>query len=70
MPKFKFKFPANYKPAKFYSDGDIAEVSEESAKQFTEEGIGSVVDGKESKVENTEAPTVGTSNPEKKETKK
>lgn len=47
MVKFKIKYPKDYKGKKYHKDGDIVEVSEESAAIFTERKIGKVVEGDE-----------------------
>ena len=47
MVKFKFNYPKEYKGKKFHKNGETIEVSEESARIFTDRGIGKVIGGKD-----------------------
>lgn len=54
LVKVLVKYPTDWKKDKFFKDGDIAEVSPESAATFVEIGIATMVDGEEEELPTTE----------------
>ena len=55
LVKVLIKYPADWKKDKFFKDGDIKEVSPETAATFVEIGIATIVDGDEQPAEGNES---------------